>query len=64
MLASNLLAEYQSTVHDEAGFFERVDKEIYKFVEEVKRKLDSVQKEREICGKFKLSYHLSSKDHP
>ncbi|CAI2378352.1 unnamed protein product [Moneuplotes crassus] len=42
--------EYQSTVHDEAGFFERVDKEIYKFVEEVKRKLDSVQKEREICA--------------
>lgn len=37
---------------DDSAFYERFDQEIYKFVDEVERQLNSVAPEREILSKF------------
>lgn len=37
---------------DDTAFYERFDQEIYKFVEEVEKQLNSVATEREILSKY------------
>lgn len=37
---------------DDGAFYDRLDKEIYKFVAEVDRQISSVDQERDILSKF------------
>jgi len=44
--------EYYENPHNDTGFYNKLDQEIYKFVDEVKNSLSSVSKELNILGIF------------